>query len=259
MRSNLLILTIFLIGVADLFGQSESLYKKLRHQVYETVSYEDGSYFIGHAIRETNSQVQFVLSGTKDTITLDKRFIIKWVNSDDYFTYKGGRYHKKTGTFNFLEYGIGGNGNDGTSQLEFVTGKYLNPRLGVGLGIGFNASSVNNITWTTLTFGELFLYSKYYLNDNRRRLFVDGKLGIAIPLENDPGWMEYTPGPLLQPGIGFEFARSKKIRWSIKLSQFLQYSRITPNEINNDFFGRTITITDKRIFNRTVLAVGLHF
>lgn len=259
MRSYLLLLPLIIIAFAELNGQSESLYKKLRNQVYETVSYEDGSYFIGYSVGETDSNVQFVLSGTSDTITLDKDHIIKWINSNDYFTYKGGRYHKKSGTFNILEYGIGGNANDGTSQFEYITGKFIKPRLGVGLGIGINVSSANSVTWNALPFADVFLYSKYYLNDNRRRLFVDSKLGVAIPLGNEPGWLEYTAGPLLQPGIGFEFARSKKIRWSIKLSQFLQYSKITPSNFDNDFLGRDVNITDKRLFNRTVMGIGIHF
>lgn len=250
MRYLLLVPVLVMFTLADLNGQSDEL--------YETIQYADGSFFIGHAVEENEHQVQFALRSTEDIITLDKILIIKWINSKDNFIFKGGRYHKKKGKFSKIDYAFGGNINDGSVQLSYIRGKLLQPRLGVGLGIGVSSSSASSVTLSSLTFGEVFAYGKYYLNDNRRRLFLDGKAGVAIALESDD-WLSYTSGPLLQPGIGFEFARSKKCRWSIKLSQLLQYSVIRPNEIRNDFFGRTINVVDKRLFNRTVLGFGLHF
>lgn len=229
----------------------------------ETIQYEDGSYFIGRTIEENSFQILFELESTKDTIRLNPSMIDKWFNTKDFFTFKGGRYHKKNGKFNLIEYSVGGNEIDATVQFEYITGKLLKPRLGVGLGLGINFSTINNITWTPVTFAEIFAYGKYYLNDNRRRLFVDSKLGAAIALESDD-WMSYTSGPLLQVGFGVELARSKRLRWSFKISQLMQYTTIRINDANTNFFdnsfvARDIQILDKRLFNRTMIGIGLHF
>lgn len=258
MRYFIFIPVLVLLTFADLCSQSKG---QTRGQ-YETIQYDDGSYFIGKTVDENEYQITFLLKSTQDIITLEKHQIKQWINSKDYFIYKGGRYHKKSGRVNIIEHSVGGNENDGSGQIHYIYAKLLKPRLAVGLGLGLNFSSASSVTWSTLTFQEVFAYGKYYLNDNRRRLFVDGKLGAAIALGSND-WLRYSSGPLFQPAIGFEFARKSNFRWTIKISQLMQYTTIRPNEFGNgfrnDFFDRSITVVDKRLFNRTMIGVGVKF
>ena len=253
MKYYLLITLLIILYLPETIGQSRS------HK--ETIYCEDGSVFVGKVLEDKNYELIFKLQSTDDVITIDKHIITKRFNVENYFIFKGGRYHKKHGSFSRLEYTLGGNAIDATSQFGFMRGKLLSPRLGVGLGVGFSVNSAINVTWNNLSYGELFLYSKYYLNDNRRRLFVDGKIGAAVPLASDD-WLRYTAGPLVQPGIGIEFAGFKKIRWSFKISQFIQYSQIRPAPDSFGFFGGdlgNINVIDNRIFNRTLLGIGMSF
>jgi len=195
-----------------------------------------------------------------DTITLYKVFIEKWINSDDHFIYKKGRYHKKNGWFNNLVYSFGANANDYTSQFQFIRGKLIKPKVGVGLGVGISWSSVFNVHWDDLPFAEFYGYGKYYINDSRRRLFLDAKVGIALPLDSN-NWVQYSAGPQFQTGLGFEFAKSTKRRWSFKLGHLLQYTRIS-GEIERNNIGRrpfNVEFRDNRVFNRILFGVGMNF
>ena len=228
----------------------------------ESIAHRDGSIFKGFTVGEGDDYINFKLISTGDTLHIQKLFIKDWKSEENHFLFNGNRYHKKDGNFNSLRFNFGADELDATAQFEFIRGKLITPRLGIGLGIGFNASTANNVTWDVLQFGEVFAYGKYYFNDNRRRLFLDAKLGVSLPLASNP-WLSYTAGPMMQLGIGFEFASTRRTRWSVRLSQFMQYSEIRPTVDNFNFrefgFNEVISVVDKRLMNRTMLGIGMNF
>lgn len=248
MKNILFVLGITLYAMGHLSGQDKVN--------LESITYSDGAVFKGNTIDEGDQTVKFMLSSTGDTVELIKSWIDKWIKSEDYFMYKGDRYHPKSGNFKSFDLSLGSNLMNSSIQGSFTFGKLLSPKLGVGVGLGINSNSADNITYELLPFGEVFLYGKYYLNNNRRRLFIDSKIGIGIPLSFNVK-SDYTTGPLLQPGIGFEFATTKKVRWSFKLSQFMQRTKIKPDLSS---FGLSDFETSyKTVLNRTMFGLSLNF
>lgn len=231
--------------------------------VEESITYKDGSVFKGVTIEKGETSIKYKLSSVGDTITLQRAMINKWFNRENHFIYNKGKYHSKAGKFKSINLSIGGNAYDGTMRASFVLGKLINPRLGVGGGLGFNLSTASMISWHDYTYLELFGYGRKYLNDNKRRLFIDGKLGIALPLANNQ-WQRYSAGPFLDPSIGWEFASTRRLRWSVRFSQFLMYSTISHD--NNLFFSDINEGNDNRyrenfrvLYNRSSLGINLNF
>lgn len=251
---TILLIAFCALSVNYSFGQDGKM--------VESVAHRDGSLFKGFTVGEGDDFINFKLASTGDTLYIQKLFIKDWKSEENHFLFKGNRSHKKDGNFNSFRFNFGADEFDATAQFEFIRGKLITPRLGIGLGVGYNASTANSVTWDILQFGEVFAYSRYYLNDNRRRLFLDAKLGASLPLASSP-WLSYTAGPMMQLGIGFEFASNKKTKWSVRLSQFMQYSEIRPSVDNFNFqnfgFSEIISVVDKRLMNRTMLGIGINF
>ena len=229
----------------------------------ETITYQDGSIFKGVTIEKGETFIKYRLTSVGDTIKLQKALIKKWSSDENHFIYNKGKYHNKTGKFKAINFSIGGNAYDGTLRASFLLGKLINQRLGVGGGLGFNLSSANMISWHDYTYIELFAYGRKYLNDNKRRLFIDSKLGLALPLANNQ-WQRYSAGPFIDPSIGYEFASTKRLRWSVRFSQFLMYSTISNN--NDFFFPGLDPQNDERyrdkfrvLYNRSSLGLSLNF
>lgn len=248
MKFILLVIGISFFATLKLSGQNKVN--------LESITYSDGAVFKGNTLDEGDQTIKFILSSTGDTVDLIKPWIKKWIRSEEYLMYKGDRYHPKTGSFKSLNLSLGSNLSNSSIQGSFIFGKMLKPKLGVGGGIGINSNSADNITYELLPFGEVFLYGKYYLNNNRRRLFIDSKLGIGIPLGFNVS-SDYSAGFLLQPGIGFEFATTKKARWSFKLSQFMQSTKIKPDL--SSFGISDFSSNYKTVLNRTMFGVSLNF
>ena len=163
--------------------------------------------------------------------------------ADRIYFKKGRYYHKKTGWVNSLGFYTlnldklpDGIGQRFAMQFEYLRYKLAKPRLGVGGGIALKISPTGRIgnynVWSYYKFAEVFAYSKRYLNDRKRRWYIDARLGYAQALGEIQYNcvcselmlnVRYTSGPTIQTGIGFEVAGSKAIRKGIKLSYFHNY------------------------------------
>lgn len=159
--------------------------------------------------------------------------------------YKGGKYHYTKGWINsvslhllpvapviYLDNAIN---IGGTLPVQFDYTGYLlvNPKLGLGVSVAYTRYSTGELGYEYFThynFIDYAAYAKYYLNNNRRRLYVDSKLGYGQALDGMIGfgcygcqdvtglYVRYTSGLKFQPGIGLDFASSKVIKCGIKLS-----------------------------------------
>lgn len=220
-----------------------------------TVFYADGSVFNGVIVEEDVSYMHLLLV-TGDTIKLHKLLIDKDGHRRNIAQPKKEKYHKKEGLFSSVEYGLGVGSGGGSTMIQGIFGKRIKPNLNVGIGLGYSYSSFNNPgVWQDNTFLNIFGFGRYYLNDKKFRLFTDAKIGYGI--KQDDAWASYTSGFYAQPGIGFEIANRKKMKWSIKLSQFIQNT--SGSNQWNDQFNNPILFNYNHWYNRTMFTVGINF
>lgn len=163
----------------------------------------------------------------------------------DNFNYKDGSYHRKTGWINSVGFytgnldeiidGIAGIPENITAQVEFHRYKLIKPKIGIGGGIAYSLIPTVELGYEDYhyyQFLQIYGYGKLFLNNKRRRLFVDAKLGFVQPMGKISYGcyggcgslkLRYSSSPLAQPGIGFDFAKSRRFRGGIKLSSFHGY------------------------------------
>ena len=163
-------------------------------------------------------------------------------SASDRIYFQKNRYHKKTGWVNSIGFYFG-NWDEirfeyperFTRQFEYLGYKLVKPKLGIGAGGALKFSptgSHGRDSYFYYEFAEVFAYAKVYLNDSRRRLYIDTRFGYAHALGDIRYWCDcserylsvrYTSGPTFQTGIGLEIAGSKAIRKGIKLSYYQNY------------------------------------
>ncbi len=219
----------------------------------------DGSVYVGEIVSENILDIKMVI-GTMDTITIDKRSVKKMSSPpQDIIMYEKGKYHRTGGLF-YSFHLLSGVGNDenATANLSFIIGKRLNEKWHLGLGYGISSSTVElpGFFWEQHTFQNIFAYGRYNIKQSKVMLFADTSLGVGIA--GDQQWRgSYTSGVYFQPGIGIEFASRKKLKWSIKLSQYMQNtSGVSTFEDN---FNSQAVYSYNQFYNRTLLGVGLTF
>ena len=169
----------------------------------------------------------------------------------DYFIYGNGKYHKKKGWVNSIGFHVG-NLQDvfatstiaepPSASIDYTTYKLIHPNFAFGAGLAhmwIPTERINYETHDTYKFLELFLYSKLYLDNTPRRLFIDTKIGYGIAYNDDlpygcglcspriPLDNSYTSGLMFKPGIGIEFASNKKIRWGISFNVYINRTTIS--------------------------------
>lgn len=251
MTKHTLSIIFFLCWITITFSQTE------KKDV--VIHYADGSVFNGVIIDESITSL-FVELITSDTVELKKLLITKQLDGNHIIKTKKGKYHKKSGTFATFEFGATPSGDNGTAFLDLTVGKRILPNLNVGLGISRTHFSSNFAgSWIDGDFTNIFAYGKYYLNDKNFRLFTDLKVGVGIPQRN--GWNQLTTGFYAQPGFGVEIANSKKLKWSFKISQYIQNTTTTQNFNNWAPWNSQVTseFQSNLWLNRTTLSVGLNF
>ena len=247
---NLLLLTFILFSTA-LFSQN---------LLSKTVVYaDDGSVYVGEILSENILDIKMVI-GTLDTIVLDKRSIKKMNNPPkDMVMYQRGKYHRTGGMFySFALSSTVSGENEGNGILNFIIGKRLNEKWHIGAGLGFSAGSVQlpGFVWVDHEFFNVSGYGRYNVTRNKVILFTDASLGIG--LSTGDRWRgSHTNGIYFQPGVGIEFASRKKLKWSIKLSQYMQNTSGTQTFPSN--FNTEATINYKQFYNRTMIGVGMTF
>lgn len=205
------------IALITLF--SLSLYASLCAQEQSTLQYiesTDGYVYRGWYIEHDDESVWFETEGG-DTVTFKINEVVQWINPDDFFIYPKGKYHMKSGKFSIIDFYMGGDVNGFVMQFNYTHGKRISPKAQAGGGIGFNFLGDNVDLADQEFFAELYGYFKYYITNSKLRPFVDLKLGAFTPVDVNL-FRELTPGPILQGGLGIEFAQATVTRFSLKMS-----------------------------------------
>ena len=175
---------------------------------------------------------------------------------DDVVYFDKGKYHKTSGLFYSLRYDFDTNTENYSSSLSFVGGKRLNEKwhLGLGYGVSANSARVPGNFFVNQGFQHVFAYGRYNIKFAKKILFVDTDLGYGISSSDNFFVRDFTNGIYAKPSIGIEFGSRKRMKWSIKLSQFMQSSggRIE----SDDSFGNPVLLDYKQLYNRTVIGIG---
>ena len=159
------------------------------------------------------------------------------------FNYDNGLYHNKVGWVNSV--GIyAGNLLEGvieyfepvSLQIDYVGYKLIKPRIGLGGGVALKFAQTKQIgpdygfistAYGYYKFADFYGYGKIFLNNKRRRIYVDTKLGYSRALGtigfkcygcDGRHYLRHSSSPTIQPGIGVELAKAGAMRWGIKLS-----------------------------------------
>lgn len=194
-------------------------------QEQSTIEYlevTDGYVYRGWYIEHNEDEVLFeTVNG--DTLTFQIEEIIQWINPKDFFIYNKGKFHKKNGAFSVIDFYMGGEINGFVMQFNFARGKRITPKTKIGAGLGFNFIGDSRDLADQEFFAELYFYGKYYITNSKVRPFIDAKLGVFAPADFNL-FKEMTPGPLVQSGIGLEFAQATVTRFSLKMSFLGMYA-----------------------------------
>lgn len=140
----------------------------------------------------------------------------------------------KTGWVNSVSAGVGLNNifdGHGAFQLEYLLYKQSSSNHGVGGGITLTiheglGGHHNDIG--THAFADIFFYAKAYFNEDRRKGFVDIKLGYAVGLNTQEYYCDdcrdgiitysYPSDKMVQVGVGNEYRLTDETKWGIKFS-----------------------------------------
>ena len=193
-----------------------------------------------------------------DTITIDKSSVKDIiVSKDDLVFFGNGKYHKTSGPFYALRYDFDITTIEfNSSILSFVAGLRLNKKWHVGIGYGHSANSArvpgNSIVYQK--FQHVFAYGRYNIFFNKKILFVDNDIGYGFNIADDFSIRDLENGIYAKPSIGIEFGSTNRVKWHIKISQFMQSSggRIE----SNDRSGNRLSLNYKQFYNRTMIGIG---
>lgn len=204
--------------------------------------------FVGTIVSQNEEIIRLSLDGVNDTLSLD-RSMIQGINSTkNKRLFNNGRYHNTSGRMYGLGLSVGQTDEHVYNIIELVSYEILNERVGLGGGGGVRLYHNDNSRFRNLNFGDLFGYGKLNLTNKRRRIFVDTKLGYAVPLksfdyvgdrvdgEEILFRSEYSSGFVAQPGIGIEFATQEKLKYTIKINMVFQNTRVQRGPINTSEF-----------------------
>lgn len=222
-----------------------------------------GGVYVGEIVNEDAFSIKMVLE-TSDTISIDKRYVKKQkkpAKLKNVILFDNGKYHKKEGLFMSFDYSFGATSEDNNSLLfGIIVGYRLNPKWSVGVGITAHHNTVMlpGRVWSEHQFNSVSAYGRYNITNKKIRWFAESSLGIGRA-RNEWWFGDYSDGIYFRPGIGFEIANRKKMKWSFKISQYIQSTSGTNNFGNFGPGQGDAEYNYKQIYNRTMIGVGVNF
>lgn len=214
----------------------------------------DGSIFIGKQLGVENSEVIFRLN-TKDTITIPLDLIKNLKGPNEVIIYPGGKYHYKSNIFVMLTNGYSASNDNYSVQLNGLVGMRFNERFAAGVGIGYEshqASFGGIYLWDDFT--TLYGYGRYFINENKRRLFTDLKVGYGFAA-NELFSESHDGGALFQPGVGIILPSRKHTRWVFSAGYVFQYTEGQSQE--PDIIGSPIVTNYEIWYRRFIFSFGI--
>ena len=253
------ILGTFLFSLFSICGYGQLSQPHMR------IWFEDQSVFFGEVIEMDEAYASLRII-TGDTVRFSLHQAKEIVFPDDAIFFKNGTFFPVKGRF--WNFGIGFNpisiqGSEDVpvaSHISFSYGWHLNKKVDLSLGFGFefNEAQVGGFEFDT-QFAPVFIDARYFLTDNRRRLFLSGRLAYGFPGEEEmeDQVREHEGGIHASYGLGMTFASGNENRFSIQVSHYMQATNGT--EFFLDGFGNEIKTEYDILINRLILRLGWDF
>ena len=190
------------------------------------ITTKDGQRFVGK-VRLDNDSIYVINLVNNNQVSIRPNNVNRFLSPDEITVYRGGRYHMHRGYFASIGLSMnvgGGEQEENNSSLLHVTiGAYLNPKFDLGFGFGseFNSKIVGGITIANQVV-PLYVYSRYYFTQHRRKLYTYGRLGYGFVIPEAASTDENNGGINLRAGGGILFASKSKAKFSLGLSFYMQ-------------------------------------
>lgn len=218
-----------------------------------------GATYIGTIRKETSHQIIFDLNDTL-SMSIDKYLIKRRYGPDNSFVYPSGKYHDTHGYFWGMHFGLNALGllsgvdDRESSHFEVLFGHRFNSKwsLAGGLAFEYNQAKVSGFTFDT-RFASYFVHGRYYLTENKNRLFAYTRFGYGLPADDDTETQitEHTGGPNFQVGAGLHFASRKKAKLMLSLGYYNQKTEGTESFIDangNEIFTQFDILISRLLF-----------
>lgn len=230
----------------------------------DIIYYRDGSVFIGEIIVDYTPDVRIALI-TGDTITLNRSLIKRRIDGNDIIIYPKGKYHFTSGSYASFEVGFSFVDEDVTTLVCFQVEKIISEKIDLGLSFGVHSnskilSSPNGFVgfWLDSFTMPIVGQAKYYLNNQRIRVYGVGKLGYGFAISGGFNNSENQKGGLnLYGGLGLTFASKWNGKFFIELAQYTQKASGTIFE--TDFNLQPVILDYDVWFNNVVFSYGLRY
>ncbi len=210
------------------------------------VKYSDGSYFIGEILDRDEQKIK-MRSSTNDILHLDIKNIVKIREGEEIFLYNNRKFHRKKGFFISTDLALISTGWN-VLQTTLILAIRLPRRFAVGGG-------TSRLRVESHAFQTFFGYGRYYITNNKKRLFTDLRFGYGYAREGHFTIEEdHNGGAHVQPGLGIVFSSKNNFRFKLSMAQVLQktsgYYEYHPSLAGQPY---------KILFSYTILKLGIQF
>ena len=223
--------------------------------------YRDGSIYIGEKLHEADDVITIRLI-TRDTIHIDRRFAKKVFDANNAIIFSNGKYFETQGFLFSLSLGFnpGAEIQGVSSHFDFIFGYRVSPNFDIGIGLGseFNEANAAGFTFDT-QFSSTFLYGRYFLNNNRCRVFPFARIGYGAASETQEEGIpnEYNGGIHAMYGVGLHFAGKKNARFQLQFGHYLQ--KTNGREFFLDNLGNEVETYFDLLLSRFIIKFGIEF
>jgi hypothetical protein len=250
---SIYLICILSFSIQNVFAQKNS-------NISTALYLEDGSIYIGEIVSEDAFEIVLKTEFIGE-VTVPAYLVKNRSNKGIIVPNTIAKYHKTTGNFFTFDYTFNF-GDNNLSQLNFIFGKRLKPNLNLGIGMAYTYMATNSrVRFIDQQLLQTYVYGQYFFNDKKWRLFVDAKMGYGFDISGTDnfgfGDIRNTGGVYFNPGIGFQLANRKNMKWSFKLSQHIQ--KATTTDFFQDNLQNPVSINSNVWYNRTTFTVGINF
>lgn len=251
-----LIMFSLLFGMTALLGQVDDSNKVL-DEIYlkngsifrgEIMEYEQGEKLKvrlqnGQEIEILDEEIEKIVQGSVNPVEIPENNLKKPkkpIELRNEGMYNSTYTSFASGTNRFDQFTLG-------AGIHNVTGFHLNPKIGVGLGIG-----IDNYSRRGETILPIYAELRYIPFEKNKALYLMGSAGWGFAFKREQfGILEARGGYMVHPAIGYRAGTSDGTNVTIDVGMKLQDSFFKERLNNNDLEFRDI------VFKRVVVRIGL--
>ena len=214
---------------------------------------KDGSKISGEYIG-FNNDLHLVKIITGDTLNISEDFVSRHYLPEriDYFGKQ--RFTYKSGYLFNAQVGV----SEEHANMDFEWSKFVRPRFTLGLGIGFHLNNTfvwipNNSFDIRVKSLPIFASSRYYLTQNKRRIYATGRAGYVFNRDVETV-NNMKNGFMLEGGLGIEFSTKYQTKHYL---QFTQYTSTASGSVSSFGMAQVTQATFDIWFNSFNVTYGI--